>query len=393
MDNRQVANLEARATDYGSAVKACRDRLDSQGIRLAQYSTSAMAADVRDIVELLEYEQVNLYGVSFGASVAQVVLRDHPDIVRSVVLDSAFPLQGNFYNEIAGGTERALLALFEACRADVTCNSQYPNLEGVFNELVGKLEGTPLGVDTSSSTSSMGTGQVVDALRFQEVLRLALLSPALIPDIPQGIYALRYGDTAFAEAVLSAPRMHYTDPALGAMISILCTEQAYATSPSSLEASLEAYPRTATLARFMLYGSGKGLMEICDLWQAAPFDAQVKRLPAGTTPALILSGALDPLYSADLAGQLSRAGGRSKAGYVVEFPGLGQRCEYRSGGCLPAFHCHVLPVRSNCGGAGGLCGGDESRVPLAIKKPPKKVVFSARGATRTRDPLLRKQML
>jgi pimeloyl-ACP methyl ester carboxylesterase len=178
----------------------------------------------------------------------------------------------------------------------------------------------------------MGTGLVVDALRFQEVLRLALLSPALIPDIPQGIYALRYGDTAFAEAVLSAPRMHYTDPALGAMISILCTEQAYATSPSSLEASLEAYPRTATLARFMLYGSGKGLMEICDLWQAAPFDAQVKRLPAGTTPALILSGALDPLYSADLLAELEAG---LKQATSLNFPGLGNGVSIGVGGACP----------------------------------------------------------
>jgi pimeloyl-ACP methyl ester carboxylesterase len=332
LELRQEVDLEYRAENYAPAVKACRDRLASQGIRLAQYSTAAMAADVRDIVRLLGYEQVNLYGVSFGASVAQVVLRDDPEILRSLVLDSAFPLQGNFYHQIADGTEEALLALFELCRADSACHSQYPNLEAVFNELSANLADNPFSAASGGSTSSVGARLVVDGVRFQDALRLALLSPALIPDIPRGMYNLRFGDPSFVETVLSAPRMVYADPALGAMISILCTEQAYATTAADLESGLEAYPRTAELARYLLYGSRVGLVEICDQWQAEPFDAQVKLLPHGSTPTLILSGKLDPLFSPDLLAGL--ASGLQQS-VVLEFPGLGHGVSIGGGGACP----------------------------------------------------------
>jgi pimeloyl-ACP methyl ester carboxylesterase len=300
LELRQESNLEYRAADYGPAVKLCRDRLASQGIQLEQFSTAAMAADVLDIIKLLGYEQVNLYGVSFGASVAQVVAREHPEILRSLVLDSAFPLHGKYYNEIAGGAGRALQALFESCQMDSACRSQYPNLEAVYKELVAKLERNPLGMDATGSASSSGTRLVVDAIRFQEALRLALLTPGLTSGIPQGIQALRYGDTAFVEAAFSAPRMYFADSTMGTIVSILCTEQAYATTPVDLEASLEANPTTAALTRYSFYGSGKDLFEICDLWQAAPFDSQIKALPTGATPTLLLSGALDPLGSPDL---------------------------------------------------------------------------------------------
>jgi pimeloyl-ACP methyl ester carboxylesterase len=333
LELRQEIDLEYRAAVYGPLVKACRDRLASQGIRLAHYSSAAMAADLRDIVELLGYEQVNLYGVSFGASVAQVVARDHPEILRSLVLDSALPLQGNFYTGIAGGLERAVGALNDSCQADAACRSKYPNLQAVFNELSAKLEANPLRPDSAGSSTSR---LVVDALRFQEALRLALLTPALLPDIPQGIYALRYGDTAFVEAALSAPRMYFTDPALGGMLSILCSEHAYALTPASLEAGLQAdlqaYPRTAALARYSLYGGGQGLFEICDQWQAAPFQAQPEFAAASAIPTLLLNGALDPLASPALLAQPSPA---LEQATRVEFPNLGHALSLGPQGACP----------------------------------------------------------
>jgi pimeloyl-ACP methyl ester carboxylesterase len=331
LELRQEIDLDYRAAVYGPLVKACRDRLASQGIRLAHYSSAAMAADLRDIVELLGYEQVNLYGVSFGASVAQSVARDHPEILRSLVLDSALPLQGNFYTGIAGGLERAVGAFNDSCQADAACRSKYPNLQAVFNELSAKLEANPLRPDAAGlSTSRL----VLDALHFQEALRLALLTPALLPDIPQGIYALRYGDTAFVEAALSAPRMYFSDPALGGMLSILCSEHAFALTPASLEAGLQAdlqaYPRTAALARYSLYGGGHGLFEICDQWQAAPFQAQPRL--ASAIPTLLLNGALDPLASPALLAQ--PPSGLEQATWV-EFPNLGHALSLGPQGACP----------------------------------------------------------
>jgi len=176
------------------------------------------------------------------------------------------------------------------------------------------------------------TKLVVDGLRFQESLRLALFAPDLIPDIPQGVYALRSGNPDFVERVLFAPRMYLTDTTQGAMFSILCAEHVYATTPDDLELNLSAYPQTAELARYLFYGSKTSLFEICELWQAAPFDPLTKHLPNGDTPTLILSGRLDPLSSPDLLAELEAGLEQAK---LLYFPGLGHGVSIGEGDACP----------------------------------------------------------
>ncbi len=51
---------------------ACRDRLQGAGVNVAAYNTTENAADVDDLRRALGYEQVNLFGVSYGTMLAQV---------------------------------------------------------------------------------------------------------------------------------------------------------------------------------------------------------------------------------------------------------------------------------------------------------------------------------
>ncbi|MBN2393611.1 MAG: alpha/beta fold hydrolase, partial [Anaerolineae bacterium] len=97
---------------YTAALLNCRDQLTLRGANLAAYTSAASAADVNDIVTVLGYDQVNLYGASYGTRLAQTVMRDFPGIVRSAVLDSALPLEIHIYNEQAAKTNYALNKLF-----------------------------------------------------------------------------------------------------------------------------------------------------------------------------------------------------------------------------------------------------------------------------------------
>ena len=69
------------------AFHRCRDRLTAQGIDLSAYNSAASAADVNDLRLALGYEQLNLYGDSYGTRLALTVMRDYPGAVRSVVLE------------------------------------------------------------------------------------------------------------------------------------------------------------------------------------------------------------------------------------------------------------------------------------------------------------------
>jgi pimeloyl-ACP methyl ester carboxylesterase len=320
MDLRNDPEDPGRGRAFASALQACRDRLTSQGIRFSSFTTTAFAADVVDSVAVLGYEQINLYGIAYGASVAQVVMRDNPHLVRSAVLDSAFPLEVKAYNSIAASTDYALQRLFETCTAQSACRAAYPNLEAVFYEVIKKLEDKPIVVPSASLGSSTGTKMIVDGVRFQQAVVQALFSKNLLPDIPKGIYSARYGDTTFLDAALSNPPGHFFNPSSGGMLSPHCPEQVYATTPAELEADLDAFPVSASLARYSIFGSAESMFGICDLWKTGPFDASFKAPLTGRIPTLIFTGGLDPIAPAYLGEQLASHLDRAT---LIQFPNLG----------------------------------------------------------------------
>jgi pimeloyl-ACP methyl ester carboxylesterase len=87
------------------AFQECRDRLVAEGVNLDVFNSTQSAADVDLLREALGYEEWNIYGISYGTRLAQTVMRDHPDGIRSVILDSPYPLEANLYESLAGSGE------------------------------------------------------------------------------------------------------------------------------------------------------------------------------------------------------------------------------------------------------------------------------------------------
>ena len=81
--------------DRLSSLEACRQKLLGEGIDLSLYTVDHSAPDLIDLTTALGYKIWNLFAVSEGAHLAFAVMRDYPESVRSVVLDSAFIIQGD----------------------------------------------------------------------------------------------------------------------------------------------------------------------------------------------------------------------------------------------------------------------------------------------------------
>jgi pimeloyl-ACP methyl ester carboxylesterase len=77
------------------AVRACRTRPASGGYDLTAYNTTENAADIADLRTALKIDQWNVYGVSYGSDLAVQLLLDHPEGIRSVVVDSLLPPHTN----------------------------------------------------------------------------------------------------------------------------------------------------------------------------------------------------------------------------------------------------------------------------------------------------------
>jgi len=70
---------------------------ESLGDRAPLYSTAYAADDLAAILEALGIRRIDLYGDSYGTYFEQVFAVRHPDALRSIVLDGAYPLNGPDY--------------------------------------------------------------------------------------------------------------------------------------------------------------------------------------------------------------------------------------------------------------------------------------------------------
>ena len=76
---------------YNVAAARCGRQL---GARADDYTSALSADDVAAVIRQLGLGKVDLYGDSYGTFFTQVFTGRHPALVRSVVLDSAYPTYG-----------------------------------------------------------------------------------------------------------------------------------------------------------------------------------------------------------------------------------------------------------------------------------------------------------
>ncbi len=104
-----------------AAIKKCRDQLAAAGLDLAAYNSTENAADIADLRVALGIDSWNVYGVSYGSKLALIVLRDHPQGIRSVVLDSVSPAASNIVEKWWSAPASSFKAIFAACAAQPAC--------------------------------------------------------------------------------------------------------------------------------------------------------------------------------------------------------------------------------------------------------------------------------
>ena len=63
------------------------DEYAAAGVDFAAYNSVENAADIDGISEVIGYDQIVLYGDSYGTVLSQHVMRDFPDTLAAVILD------------------------------------------------------------------------------------------------------------------------------------------------------------------------------------------------------------------------------------------------------------------------------------------------------------------
>lgn len=147
LEFEEFGSIDEEDAAYVNALEACQARFEDEGIDISDYTTATNAADVADLRIALELDEINLYGVSYGTRLALTVMRDYPEGIRSVILDSTYPPVVDGYNEQAINGYRSFQELFTDCAADAECNAAFPDLENDFYALVDDLNIAPILID------------------------------------------------------------------------------------------------------------------------------------------------------------------------------------------------------------------------------------------------------
>lgn len=320
LDTLDEVEPEAGLRAVYEGLMACRDRLVAAGYNLSAFNTTENAADVDDIRRALGYEQINLYGGSYGSLLAQAVLRDHPEDVRSALIGAALPAERSFFVGSPKTTVDAALRLLEACAEDAACNEAYPDLQQTLYDVIETLNAEPAPITITNPLD----GKTYDALLTgDEVfgnLVVFLYLTNIIPVLPQAIFDVANGDYALM-AQLSGTKLALLDASTrGMMFSVLCAEDLIGVTPQDyLENRAQMPPALAGAVDpedIIEYG----FFGICENWPVQQADLSVKEPVQSDVPVLILEGEFDPVtplaYAQEVARRLSNSA-------VIEFPGVG----------------------------------------------------------------------
>jgi pimeloyl-ACP methyl ester carboxylesterase len=330
--NRELLGLrfysEATKRAHLAATEACHRELAATGADLSAYNSTESAADFADLRTMLGYAVWNVYGLSYGSYLAQTLMRDHPDGIRSVVLDSVLPTT---YTVAANWeiTRSGFDNLFQACAAEPACNAAHPYLEETFTGLVNKLEAQPLTITVRDPATGEDLEVVLDGGALVDWLRNQNYAVPLLQAAPNRIDGLAANRAASIEAIAKsrverAPPSDPDVPAIsyGLALGVSCREDYPFATPEDLAAAgQKAFPDYPASIRDQGVGGWAYFNEDCrDVWKVPAAPEAMHQPVASSIPTLLISGSFDTLTS--LAGAEAAAASLSDA-TIISIPGIG----------------------------------------------------------------------
>jgi len=299
---------------YENLIHACYNRLLAQGIDLNGFNTLQNADDVADLIHALGYQQMTLYGSSYGTRLAQTVMRLHPDVVRAVVLDSVESLTYN-RNEDPADTQRAFNVLFQNCAQDAACNAKYPDLKNVFYNLVDQLNASP--VSFSTSTTKEQQHDTLDGTQLVSLLDLGLKGTSAIPYLPRIIYQLKEHNYTSISGFVDTSNEVSTLISWGMFYSTECSENFPFLTQQDVDDSVKGVaPQIAKATG----NSEQAIFDICQFWKVKPVPVVQRQTISSSLPTLVLAGEYDPITPPANAQKVANA---LRHSYFFLFPGQG----------------------------------------------------------------------
>ena len=277
-------------------LRACRQQL-AQTADLTQYTTSIFADDLEDVRAALGYGTIDVFGTSYGTRAALVYLRRHANHVRTIGLEGVVSPEYRMPLSFSRALQSSIDQIIGRCEATAACQQSYPDLRKEFDALLVRLDKVPakaaVTVGESRQTVPISKGLFVSALRP------ALYVPQVISAFPLIIQKAYEGDWSVYASVALQVRTAI-DKAINRdlTISVACSEDI----PGTTEAMISNGTSGTYLGDYQV----RQYQNYCKEWPQGRAPADFHAAVHSDVPALLISGALDPVTSLAVSRETAR---------------------------------------------------------------------------------------
>lgn len=336
------------------AIGACGESL---GPKAGLYGTGLAADDLSALLQALAAPRIDLYGNSYGTFFAQTFVLRHPDQVRTVILDGAYPLDGPdeaWYPHYAPAVR---LKFERACARDPLCAQQPGRTLERIGAALNRLRRAPF---AARAPDADGTQRdfTADGTALAVVMFGSAPARGSVRELDAAARAFTAGDRApllrlMAESVAGVesrePEPQVTRYSAGLAAAVMCTD-----APQVFDMSLPPPARRAdrdrriaarershpdayapfTFAEFRGMPPDYAFLDQCIAWPVTHSPA-LPLVPPGRPypdlPVLVISGDLDSMTPIADAQQVVQRFPRAQHLVIVN-----------------GFHVNALRGRSDC---------------------------------------------
>ncbi len=253
------------------------------------YTSNAAADDLDALRETLGYDQIDVFGNSYGTSLAQTYLRRYGEHVAGMVLDSVTGPWNRYQLEFGENVEASFGVAVAICAADAACNKAYPKLNDQFTKLMAGLKAKPVSRFAGIAGRAPRQKVLITDRRFARILIAMLYRSDVIPYIPQLIQnAVKGNYDSIALSLLASAVAGKNGGLNGMYFSIECSEVVQFYTEDLLGENADA-------TRFTSADEPRALRSLCDAWPSAELNEEDVAPVVSDRPVLILSGGLDPV--------------------------------------------------------------------------------------------------
>jgi len=253
------------------------------------YGTADAVADLDSVRRALGYGRIDLFGMSYGTTVALAYMRDHPALVRAAVLMGTAPPQAMPPRAHATAAQRALDLTLSDCARTPACHARFPDL----------------GVMLAKAKARYPRSELL-----MERFRTLLYAPQGRSNLPLAVSGAVVGDTSrlFDRGPPGGPL--YAD---GMFLAVTCGESF----------ALMNYDKEAAAARRTQFGDYRLRRQraACAGWPRVRLSPNHLGLPTATNASILfISGEMDPVTPPDWAETVAR---KMKHARHIVIPGGG----------------------------------------------------------------------